>query len=90
MIDKPERGRFSRRNFLQKTSALLAVASPLGALASQDTSEGISFAAGPRPLVKYPGKRELILVHSRPPHLETPFATFNDSVLTPNDAFYKW
>jgi DMSO/TMAO reductase YedYZ molybdopterin-dependent catalytic subunit len=27
-------------------------------------------------------------VHSRPPHLETPFATFNESVITPNDAFF--
>lgn len=81
-------GRFSRRHFLQKTSALMAIASPLGAIAAQDTGEGVSFAAGPRPLVKYPGKRELIQVHSRPPHLETPFSAFNESTITPNDAFY--
>ena len=48
----------------------------------------MTFAAGPRPLVRYPGKRDMILVHSRPPHLETPFSTFNDGVLTPNDAFF--
>jgi DMSO/TMAO reductase YedYZ molybdopterin-dependent catalytic subunit len=27
-------------------------------------------------------------VHSRPPHLETPFSAFNESVITPNDAFF--
>ena len=45
-------------------------------------------ALGPRPLVKYPGKRELIRVHTRPPHLETPFSVFDESVITPNDAFF--
>ncbi|SMG63907.1 sulfite:cytochrome c oxidoreductase subunit A, partial [methanotrophic bacterial endosymbiont of Bathymodiolus sp.] len=27
-------------------------------------------------------------VHSRPPHLETPFSVFNEGVITSNDAFY--
>jgi DMSO/TMAO reductase YedYZ molybdopterin-dependent catalytic subunit len=53
-----------------------------------DTDEGVTFAAGPRPLVSYPGKRPLILVHSRPPHLETPFTVFNEGPITPNDAFF--
>lgn len=77
-----------RRDFLRQAAALALAVSPLGVLAAQDTSEGIAFAAGPRPLVMYPGKRRLILVHSRPPHLETPFAVFNDGPLTPNDAFF--
>ncbi len=82
--------RLARREFLRSVGFALA-ASPIAALAappSIDTDEGITFAAGPRPLVRYPGKRDMILVHSRPPHLETPFSTFNDGVLTPNDAFF--
>ena len=43
---------------------------------------------GPSPLVRYPGKRELIRVHTRPPHLETPFSVFNEGLITPNDAFF--
>ncbi|MFT6052969.1 MAG: sulfite dehydrogenase [Halioglobus sp.] len=89
MKTKPNKAQLSRRHFLQKTSVLAASATSLGALANElDTNEGVSFADGPRPLVRYPGKRELILVHSRPPHLETPFSAFNESVITPNDAFF--
>ncbi len=77
-----------RRHFIRSVGALGLAISPLRAVAATDTGEGVSFAAGPRPLVRYPGKRELILVHSRPPHLETPFATFNEGVVTPNDAFF--
>jgi len=62
-------------------------ASPLSSLAL-DTGEGVTFADGPRPLVRYPGKRPLIRVHTRPPHLETPFQVFNEGPLTPNDAFF--
>lgn len=83
-----EKARLSRRHFLKNAGIVAAGASSLGALASQGTDEGVSFAAGPRPLVKYPGKRELILVHSRPPHLETPFSAFNEGVITANDAFF--
>ncbi|MFT5711598.1 MAG: sulfite dehydrogenase [Halioglobus sp.] len=78
----------TRRQFLKKTGAIALASTPLGALAQTSTGEGVTFAAGPRPMARYPGKRELILVHSRPPHLETPFSTFNDSAITPNDAFY--
>ena len=58
------------------------------AAAAQDTGEGVTFADGPRPLVRYPGKRPLIRVHTRPPHLETPFAVFNEGPITANDAFF--
>ena len=41
-----------------------------------------------RNLVAYPEKRPLIVLTSRPPQLETPFEVFNESVITPNDAFF--
>ena len=81
----------ARRRLLQGAGALALAASPLAALAAQrkpDTSEGVGFAAGPRPLVRYPGKRALISVTTRPPHLETPFAVFNEGPITANDAFF--
>ena len=46
---------------------------------------------GTRPLVAFPQKRPLIVLTPRPPQLETPFAVFDESVLTPNDAFFvRW
>jgi sulfite dehydrogenase len=78
-----------RRRFVTGAGLLALGASPLGALAqAADTGEGVTFADGPRPLVKYPGKRELIRVHTRPPHLETPFSVFNEGAITANDAFF--
>ena len=81
----------SRRRLLQRAGAMVLTASPLAALAksaARDTGEGVSFAAGPRPLLTYPGKRPLISVTTRPPHLETPFAVFNEGPITANDAFF--
>jgi DMSO/TMAO reductase YedYZ molybdopterin-dependent catalytic subunit len=46
------------------------------------------FANGERMLVRYPQKRPLIELTSSPPQLETPFAIFNEGLLTPNDAFF--
>jgi sulfite dehydrogenase len=72
-----------------RTAASMAAAGlPLAVRAATDTSEGVSFADGPRPLVSYPGKRPLIRVTTRPPHLETPFSVFNGGPITPNDAFF--
>jgi DMSO/TMAO reductase YedYZ molybdopterin-dependent catalytic subunit len=48
----------------------------------------LPFGNGERPLVKYPQKRPMIGLTSRPPQLETPFAVFDDNVITPNDAFF--
>ena len=48
----------------------------------------LPFANGERPLVAYPQKRKLLRLTSRPPQLETPFAVFDEGLLTPNDAFY--
>jgi DMSO/TMAO reductase YedYZ molybdopterin-dependent catalytic subunit len=48
----------------------------------------LPFANGERPLARYPGKRPLIQLTSRPPQLETPFSVFNEGAITPNDAFF--
>jgi sulfite dehydrogenase (cytochrome) subunit A len=48
----------------------------------------LPFENGERPLVKYPQKRPMIGLTSRPPQLETPFSVFNENVITPNDAFF--
>src|SRR6185436_7018768 len=48
----------------------------------------LPFVNGERPLVKYPQKRPLIRITTRPPQLETPFSVFNEGVITPNDAFF--
>jgi sulfite dehydrogenase len=48
----------------------------------------LPFANGERPLVKYPQKRPLLVMTTRPPQLETPFSVFNEGIITPNDAFF--
>jgi len=48
----------------------------------------LPFENGKRPLVKYPQKRPLIRLTTRPPQLETPFSVFDEEVITPNDAFF--
>src|SRR3954449_5501853 len=48
----------------------------------------LPFDNGERPLVKYPQKRPMIGLTSRPPQLETPFQVFNDGAITPNNAFF--
>ncbi len=68
-------------------AAGLAGAGLLGGAARAETVE-MPFGNGTRPLVTYPEKRALIRMTSRPPQLETPFAVFNEGLLTPNDAFY--
>ena len=73
----------SRRRFLCTGAAALAAL----AVRADDTIE-LPFENGSRPLVKYPQKRPLIRLTSRPPQLETPFAVFNENVITPNDAFF--
>jgi sulfite dehydrogenase (cytochrome) subunit A len=58
---------------------------PLKAFADTVT---LPIGNGERPLVKYPQKRPMIGLTSRPPQLETPFSVFNENVITPNDAFF--
>ena len=65
----------------------------LSALAAEAGHVTLPFENGERELVAYPQKRPLILLTARPPQLETPFSVFNESVITPNDAFfvrYHW
>src|SRR5580693_2242550 len=80
-----------RRALLKQSGAIMAalgttaVFDPLRAFA--DTVK-LPFENGERPLVKYPQKRLMIGMTSRPPQLETPFAVFNNGPITPNDAFF--
>lgn len=75
---------FDRRVFLAGAGAAL-----LGAT-SRDVPDNVTlpFGNGERPLVQMPGKRPMILLTTRPPQLETPFAVFNEGLITPNDAFF--
>jgi sulfite dehydrogenase len=57
----------------------------LDGLARAAESENLLLAG--RPLVRYPGKTDLILLTSRPPQLETPIKYFENAI-TPNEAFY--
>jgi len=74
-----------RRTLITASGALALGASPLQALAQTVT---LPFDNGERPIAKYPQKRPLIRLTTRPPQLETPFAVFNEGILTPNDAFF--
>lgn len=82
----------NRRQILKGTGAALLMGSGLApgmarmAFAA-DTVE-LPFANGMRNMVTYPGKRPLIGLTARPPQLETPFEVFNESIITPNDAFF--
>ncbi len=61
------------------------------ASAAAATTVTLPFTNGVRPVVAFPQKRPLIVLTPRPPQLETPFAIFDESLLTPNDAFYvRW
>ena len=78
-----------RRGFLQ-SSGLLVAGATLGRSLAR-AADGLTtqpFANGQRALVAYPQKRPLIVLTSRPAQLETPFSVFNESLLTPNDAFF--
>jgi sulfite dehydrogenase (cytochrome) subunit A len=72
----------------QALGQLGAMALTTGMASKATANMTLPFANGERPLVKYPQKRPLIRLTTRPPQLETPFAVFNESILTPNDAFF--
>ena len=82
-------GRLKRRDFLRAAGLLAAGvgALPSARLFGQNTVT-MPFANGERELVKYPQKRALIRLTTRPPQLETPCPVFNEGILTPNDAFF--
>ena len=95
MNDSHARGRHSRRQFLHRLGALgFGAALYPGAMAwAAGDRVVLPFANGERELLAFPQKRPLIVQTVRPPQLETPFAVFNDGLLTPNDAFfvrYHW
>lgn len=75
---------FDRRMFL----AGAGVAAFGGPAIAAEVGVTLPFGNGARPLVRMPQKREMILLTTRPPQLETPFSVFNEGLLTPNDAFF--
>src|SRR6188508_540216 len=82
--DLPLPGRLDRRGFLRAAGLVAGGA----ALRAAEGRVELPFENGERELVAYPQKRPLIRLTTRPPQLETPFALFNEGVLTPNDAFF--
>src|SRR6266700_2264436 len=77
------------RREMMKRAAMAALAAGFGsAKAFALDTVTLPFDNGERPLVKYPQKRPMIGMTSRPPQLETPFAIFNDGPITPNNAFF--
>jgi len=79
-----------RREMIKRAclAALGAVLPRSRALALDETTVTLPFDNGGRRLVKYPQKRPMIGLTSRPPQLETPFSIFNDGAITPNNAFF--
>jgi sulfite dehydrogenase len=80
-----------RRSLIKQSGAAIAalgagIAAP--SVRAFAAAVALPFDNGERPLVKYPQKRPMIGVTSRPPQLETPFSAFNGKVITPNDAFF--
>jgi DMSO/TMAO reductase YedYZ molybdopterin-dependent catalytic subunit len=89
-LDLPRGSPISRRHFLKQaavTGAVGAMSAPLLRAFGAEIAE-LPFENGERPLVAYPQKRPLLRLTTRPPQLETPFAIFNEGIVTPNDAFY--
>src|SRR5205823_10340528 len=88
---KGRKAMIDRRSLIKHSGAAIAalgagMTSPsLGAFAA---TAALPFDNGERPLVKYPQKRPMIGLTSRPPQLETPFSVFNTGPITPNNAFF--
>src|ERR1043165_7819104 len=77
------------RRELMKRAGMAALLTGIGsAKAFALETVTLPFDNGERPLVKYPQKRSMIGLTSRPPQLETPFSVFNEGVITPNNAFF--
>jgi DMSO/TMAO reductase YedYZ molybdopterin-dependent catalytic subunit len=76
------------RRTLLKRAGWAAVAASLGPAKALAETVTLPFGNGERPLVRYPQKRPMIGLTSRPPQLETPFSIFNDGPITPNNAFF--
>jgi len=79
----------TRRDVLKHTMGAVALGTSGFSVAAYAADQiQLPFGNGERALVKYPQKRPLIQMTTRPPQLETPFAVFNEGVITPNDAFF--
>src|SRR6202140_1717812 len=77
------------RREIMKRAGLAALAAGFGSVRAFALDPvTLPFDNGERPLVKYPQKRPMINLTSRPPQLETPFSIFNDGPVTPNNAFF--
>jgi sulfite dehydrogenase len=78
------------RRKLLKHAGIAALATGLGPARAfaLDPTVTLPFDNGKRPLVKYPQKRPMIGLTSRPPQIETPFSVFDDGPITPHDAFF--
>src|SRR3954468_17626357 len=77
------------RRELMRRAGMAALVTGLGSRGAQALDAvTLPFDNGERPLVKYPQKRPMIGLTSRPPQLETPFQVFNDGAITPNNAFF--
>lgn len=81
----------------KRSQFLVGASSAIGSLALAGSAQAAyprivqPFENGERPLVAFPQKRPLIVLTPRPPQLETPFAVFDEGILTPNDAFFvRW
>lgn len=85
MIDRPS-SPLTRREWLRAQAILAGGALVKNALGEETVT--LPFENGERRLVKYPGKRPLMVLTSRPPQLETPFEVFREGPITPNDAFF--
>jgi DMSO/TMAO reductase YedYZ molybdopterin-dependent catalytic subunit len=78
--------KMGRRRFFGMAAVAAGVAATSDGLAAELVE--MPFENGTRELVRYPQKRPLIRLTSRPPQLETPMSIFNEGLLTPNDAFF--
>jgi DMSO/TMAO reductase YedYZ molybdopterin-dependent catalytic subunit len=79
-----------RRQFFTAAGGLACVLASGAGTGRRALAQSVQlpFAGGERTLARFPGKRPLIKLTERPPQLETPFAVFDDGVITPNDAFF--
>jgi sulfite dehydrogenase len=78
----------SRRSLIKCVSVATTHAILRAKVATANDMIQMPFENGLRELVKYPQKRPLIRLTTRPPQLETPFSVFDSGVITPNDAFF--
>ena len=86
---KPAEGRHDRPTGIAKRTGLAAFAAALSSPQALALDRVVlPFENGERPLVRYPQKRPMIGLTSRPPQLETPFSVFDDGPITPNNAFF--